>query len=120
MRFDDWGRQLAVELLASIARAIRPGLRSRAMAAGISRNEPQSDGRRDLFLSSLPGGEQMTGTLRSPSFQLPARLSFYICGHRGFPKNEASDKNLVRLRLLDDDRVVQTAFPTSKRHGGPH
>ena len=64
-----------------------------------------------MYLSSLPGGEQMTGTLRSRSFKLPERLSFYLCGHRGFPEEEASNANLVRLVLQKNQEVIKTAYP---------
>ncbi len=63
------------------------------------------------FLSSLPGGEQETGILRSRDFPLPARLSFYLCGHRGFPDSSALAGNLVRLRLVETEEIIRTVFP---------
>ena len=58
-----------------------------------------ADGQKAQVLSSLPLGEQLTGVLRSAPFALPAQLSFYLCGHDGFPQQPAGKKNFVRLRL---------------------
>jgi putative heme-binding domain-containing protein len=63
------------------------------------------------FLSSLPGGEQQTGSLRSRDFPLPPRFSFYLCGHRGFPDRRALNGNLVRLRLAKTGEIIRAAFP---------
>jgi len=41
--------------------------------------------------------------LRSASFELPKKLSFYVCGHLGFPTSDADERNVVRLRLDDTD-----------------
>ena len=70
------------------------------------------DGRKDvLFISSLPGGETRTSTLRSQTFNLPESLSFYLCGHRGFPQNDPLDDNFVRLRLASDGTTLATTQP---------
>jgi putative heme-binding domain-containing protein len=58
-----------------------------------------SDGRKRPLTSSLPHGEDLTGVLRSPDFPLPARLSFWFCGHDGFPEKPAGNLNFIRLRL---------------------
>lgn len=48
--------------------------------------------------SSFPRGEQWTGILRSASFAAPETLSFYLCGHMGFPTSPPRPTNFVRLR----------------------
>jgi len=58
-----------------------------------------ADGQKTRLMSSFPHGETLTGILRSPVFVLPKQLSFYLCGHDGFPKEPAGKKNFVRLRL---------------------
>ena len=49
--------------------------------------------------SHPPGGEKLTGTLRSKTFPLPEKLTFWLAGHRGLPKNPAHEKNFVRLEV---------------------
>ncbi|HZZ73626.1 MAG TPA: PVC-type heme-binding CxxCH protein, partial [Pirellulales bacterium] len=57
-----------------------------------------ADGKNDLpFLCSLPKGEQLTGILRSKTFEIPSRLSFFVAGHNGQPPAQLPIKNLVRL-----------------------
>ena len=82
------------------------------------------------FLCSLPpGGERLTGILRSKAFVIPSALQFYIAGHDGFPDKPAQKKNVARLRLSDTDEIVaekhpprnDTAQPVSwdlKKHAG--
>lgn len=53
--------------------------------------------------------EKLTGILRSRSFAAPAKLTFWLCGHRGFPTAKAHDKNCVRL--ISGGKTVQQAFP---------
>ncbi len=70
-----------------------------------------ADGQRDVvFLSSLPGGEQKTAVLRSRPFEIPAQLTFYLCGHAGLPGQPASEANFVQLRMVDG-AVVAKALP---------
>jgi len=115
-RLREWGAELAVDLLASVDAAsatwrnLGPNnpwdLEPRRTAGQAS-----DDASTSLFLSSLPGGEQHTARLRSPTFVMPNKLRFDICGHRGFPRDAASDANLVRLRLADSDEVLRQVFP---------
>ena len=58
-----------------------------------------ADGNTDAqwFPCSLPpGGEKLTGILRSRQFAIPERLSFFIAGHDGFPDKPAQKKNVLR------------------------
>lgn len=69
-----------------------------------------ADGSRGRVLSSLPGGESQTGVLRSPAFAAPSSLSFWLCGHDGFPDKPAQKRNGVRLRAQDSEEVLFTAW----------
>jgi putative heme-binding domain-containing protein len=64
------------------------------------------------FLCSLPpGGEQLTGILRSQPFTVPARLDFFVAGHDGYPNQPAQKKNVVRLRAADTREVLAETYP---------
>src|SRR5207245_7807709 len=68
--------------------------------------------RSSWFLCSLPpGGESLTGVLRSRPFTIPAKLSFFLAGHDGYPNKAARKKNAVRLRAADTHEVLAEAFP---------
>ncbi len=58
-----------------------------------------ADGQKAQLLSTLLGGEGLTGVLRSREFVLPARLTFYLAGHDGFPERPPQKKNAARLWL---------------------
>lgn len=74
-----------------------------------------ADGSDINVLSSLRQGEnqaeQRTGVLKSRNFAAPAKLSLWLCGHRGQPKNAPHDRNLVRIVRADTGDVIATAFP---------
>lgn len=74
---------------------------------------PSSDGdKSSMFLCSLPpGGESLTGILRSEPFDLPAQLTFYIAGHDGYPNKPAGGKNILRLRDEKTHEVIAEAKP---------
>lgn len=64
------------------------------------------------FLCSLPpGGERLTGILRSGDILCPSELTFYLAGHRGYPQEEAHQKNLVRLVDTQSGAVLKVAYP---------
>jgi putative heme-binding domain-containing protein len=69
------------------------------------------DGRTRELTSSLPHGEQLTGILRSLPFDLPEQLSFWLCGHNGFPDKPDHKKNVMRLRDEKTRAVLAEAFP---------
>jgi putative heme-binding domain-containing protein len=63
------------------------------------------------FLCSLPpGGETRTGIIRSPGFNAPSALSFYVAGHDGHPSQDAKRKNRVRLLDLKTGHVLRETF----------
>lgn len=70
-----------------------------------------ADGQSAIFLSSLPGGEQETGVLRSRSFVIPPKLTFYLCGHLGFPTSAPVERNFVQLRLDESNQSIAKALP---------
>ncbi|HTN76971.1 MAG TPA: HEAT repeat domain-containing protein [Pirellulaceae bacterium] len=57
-------------------------------------------------------GERMTGVLRSPTFVLPAKLSFWMCGHDGPPGANTLKKNYARLVLADGTEVARSYPPS--------
>lgn len=108
-----WGRELAGALLAagdaanSWTAAPLPGrkgpnpwhLQPRKSADG--NNDP-------AFLTSR---ERETGVVRSPVFEAPAKLSFWLAGHRG-PTNRPPLRNMrVRLRSAKDGSILAEAEP---------
>ncbi|MFZ4765387.1 MAG: PVC-type heme-binding CxxCH protein [Roseimicrobium sp.] len=66
---------------------------------------------RDFLDSHPPGGEKLTGTLRSKGFPLPEKLSFWLAGHRGFPTAAAHEKNFVRLVDATTGAELARAYP---------
>jgi len=71
----------------------------------------RSDGTAMRVLSSLPRGEQKTGILRSPEFDLGGRIAFWLCGHDGYPDRPAKQVNRVRLRDAATGGVLFEARP---------
>jgi putative heme-binding domain-containing protein len=65
-----------------------------------------------MFLCSLPpGGESLTGVLRTHAFDVPSQLTFYIAGHDGYPNKPAGGKNVVRLVDEKTHEVLSEAKP---------
>src|SRR5260370_11845182 len=62
------------------------------------------------FLSSLPPGEQVTGIIRSKTFSVRAKLSFFLAGHDGFPDQPARKKNAVRLRAAETQEILAETY----------
>ncbi len=71
----------------------------------------RSDGRTIRVLSSLIRGEQKTGVLRSPEFAAGAKVSFWLCGHDGYPDKPAKKVNAARLRDVATGAVLFEAWP---------
>jgi putative heme-binding domain-containing protein len=70
-----------------------------------------ADGQAANLLSSHPLGEHLTGRLRSKSFTVPTKLSFYLCGHDGEPGREPNKRNFVRLLHGKTGEVLAEAVP---------
>lgn len=70
-----------------------------------------TDGRTDLFFSSLPRGERWTGLYRSEPFEADEQFSFYTAGHIGFPNKPVHAENFIRLRDAATHAVLLEATP---------
>ena len=109
----EWARRWLVACWRRSRRTRPTGRQSVATGCAGSRGGWRPDTRPTAgalpFLSSLPLGETYTGKLRSREFAMPARLSFYVCGHLGYPDRPASPVNRVRLRVVGTDQVVAEA-----------
>lgn len=71
-----------------------------------------SDGdKASAFFCSLPQGEQLTGRLRSRSFEIPERLTFYAAGHIGPPNEPVVAKNFIRLLDAKTNAVLKESTP---------
>ncbi|UUO04846.1 c-type cytochrome [Blastopirellula sp. J2-11] len=68
-------------------------------------------GKPHRMLSSLPGGEQKSGRLRGPQFELPETFSFRVAGHNRFPREPAQGENFVQLRLATGEVVAKVDAP---------
>jgi putative heme-binding domain-containing protein len=118
--FRTWGHELAGSLLNS-ASSDNSAWRNLPVAGKPASANPwflqireSSDGdKSSTFLCSLPpGGEHLTGILRSKSFEVPDALSFYIAGHDGIPSDPARGNNLIRLVAADSGKtLIQSAPP---------
>ena len=109
----DWATDLATDWLAK-TRANRSAWR--VVSGDNSWDLEQracEDGKRVAFLSSLPGGERARSVLRSRTFKLPAKLSFYLCGHLGYPGKPADKRNYVALRLANGKEIARAVPPRS-------
>lgn len=113
----EWGERLAVELLDLADRREFPWSTRGYPGAKESRSpwfaqqRLSEDGDKDSwFLCSLPpGGEQLTGTIRSDVFDAPPTLTFFIAGHDGFPDQPPKGRNLVCLVDAKSGEVLRAA-----------
>ncbi len=63
-------------------------------------------------LSSIVRGESLTGILRSPAFEPGDAVSFWLCGHDGYPDKAAGHRNAVRLvDAVSGDVLVEAWAP---------
>ena len=118
----EWAQQLAEKLLARSAATAEPEWlnvrhpdRPPSDSPWVLQERKCADGTTAKVISSIDltrgGTEKLTGVLRSKAFAAPAKLSFWICGHRGQPKAPAHDLNLVRLVDAQTHAVLEQAFP---------
>jgi putative heme-binding domain-containing protein len=112
-----WGSELAEELLTS---SDEPSTWRNTPVPGMTdsknpwfvQKRVSADGDNDSpFLCSLPpGGERLTGILRSQTFVFPGTLKFFLAGHDGFPDKPPQHKNSVRLRDADTHQLLLERF----------
>jgi putative heme-binding domain-containing protein len=110
-----WATTLAGDLLNSVQRN-DPGWTSLPVESNPAsanpwavQNRKSSDGRDADFLCTLPAGETLTGVLRSKNFAAPAKLTFWMAGHDGYPDKPLQKKNFVVLRDAKTSAVLMTA-----------
>ena len=105
-----WGEGLAGRLLKGLQGAATGGWTGDIGTFGMEeRND--SEGKSIHVLSSLPPGEGKTGTLSTPIFASPAKLTFWLCGHNGMPEQPDGKKNFVRLVQAATGAELQRAYP---------
>jgi putative membrane-bound dehydrogenase-like protein len=111
-----WGEELAAGLLDSAGKKNLtwqdfPISGKKANNPWFLQKRSSADGdKSSTFLCSLPpGGESLTGILRSQPFTAPARLTFWMAGHDGYPDKPAQGNNLIRLVSLKDHSVLARA-----------
>jgi len=117
----EWGTALAGSIL-SAGEAKAPLWTNMPLETAKDKADPWfvqsrkcADGKEDLFFCSLPpGGEHLTGVLRSTPFTIPAKLSFFVAGHNGVPPQKHTEKNLIRLVEAGTHQVLtQSPAPRS-------
>ena len=111
----DWGTELADRLLASAdQRSLNwrntpvEGMANTTNPWFVQKRASADGDNASWFLCSLPpGGESLTGILRSKPLSIPAKLNFFLAGHDGYPDRPAQRKNVVRLRLLQGRGLIK-------------
>jgi putative heme-binding domain-containing protein len=121
----EWGADIAKRLANSLEKDEQAwhntpleGSAATANPWALQMRASADDDKASPFLSSLPGGEQLTGVLRSTTFEAPAKLTFWLAGHNGFPDVADQKKNSVRLRAADTGEILAESFPP--RHDVAH
>ncbi|HSI63850.1 MAG TPA: PVC-type heme-binding CxxCH protein, partial [Candidatus Saccharimonadia bacterium] len=113
-----WSEQLTQKLL-SVLQQENPGSWTPATPPTETNPNPWhakslkcSDGQDRMLLDSHPpGGEKLTGTMRSGTFDLPDQLSLWVAGHNGFPTAASLGKNFVRLMDATTGQELAKAEP---------
>ena len=112
----EWGRGLADSLLAAHASGDPSWINHPVPNRPASPNpwflqqRASADGQQGMFVCSLPpGGEHLTGLLRSREFKVPARLEFHLAGHDGQPGRPPQGNNLVRLVSAETGKIFAQA-----------
>ena len=109
----DWGKDIAAHLVVSLNEQSQLWVNHHFEANGSQPNPWAyqeigcADGKKAKLFSSLPGGESLTGILRSKTFTIPEKLSFFIAGHDGKPEVPHQNKNLIRLLAADTHEVIK-------------
>jgi putative heme-binding domain-containing protein len=113
----DWGTELAERLIVSIDPKKLDWRNSSikgddATNPWVFQERECADGKKARLISSLaPGGEALTGILRSRDFVIPQKLTIWVAGHDGSPEKPIAKKNFVRLREAGTDKVIKSARP---------
>ena len=113
----EWAEKLATRLLDPTKSRAAPWENFPLATTGTAspwgvRQRASADGKPDaFFFDSIVNGEPLTGVLRSAPFAIPAKLTFWLCGHNGFPGTESPPVNHVRLKLADSGEVIAKEIP---------
>ncbi|MEY2429117.1 MAG: hypothetical protein QOJ40_2002, partial [Verrucomicrobiota bacterium] len=114
----DWGAALAEQLFVSVDpnslewRNVPIKASDNTNPWFLEKRDSADGDKTSQFISSLsPGGEKLTGILRSKPFIIPARLSFFLAGHDGSPDRPPTKKNVIRLRSAANQEVLMRAVP---------
>ncbi len=114
----DWAKKLAGGLLATIQQDSKSWTNMPIPGSNPADNpwvlqvRTSADGDdKSVFFCSLPHGERLTGTLRSPDFAIPESLSFFTAGHLGFPDQPLDPRNFIRLRDARTHELLVEARP---------
>ncbi len=91
--------------------AHKPGSDGPTQAVFGLRERTCDDGQKMLFIDSIVHGEKRTGIFRSHAFEIPASLSFHLCGHNGLPGTKSPQTNFIRLQLVEGDAQIAIAYP---------
>lgn len=113
----DWGKELAGALMVSVD-AKKLDWHNTSIRGGEAENpwvlqeRDSADGKKVMLISSLaPGGEALTGILRSREFVIPEKLTFWLAGHDGDPARPPGKKNLIRLVDTATGKAIKVARP---------
>jgi len=108
-----WGAELASRLLTSGTDSnwIQTPLNPPTESPWDYQERRRADGPPLRVLSSLVRGEQKTGVLRSPEFDLGGEIRFWLCGHDGYPDKPAKQVNGVRLKDAVSGAVLLEVRP---------
>jgi len=110
-----WAQDLAKQLLEADSQKPAPTWTSTGNAKWSLQPRKLADGTEVTVLQSIAKGggdeESRTGTLKSKTFDAPAKLTLWLNGHRGFPTAKPHDKNLVRVVEAETNREFARAFP---------
>ena len=112
----EWGRSLSSQFVDTLAGSSGDWQALALDGAGtpvpwVLQERKSVDGQSARVISSLaPGGEALTGILRSRKFSLPAKLAFFLCGHDGQPDQPGKGVNKVVLKSADG-RVLREVSP---------
>jgi putative heme-binding domain-containing protein len=79
---------------------------------GTTQSRRCADGQTDAVLySSFEAGEKRTGIWRSAIFPAPAKLSFFIAGHDGFPDQPLKQSSFVQLLHAQTKAILKSSPP---------
>ncbi|MBE2286221.1 MAG: c-type cytochrome [Prosthecobacter sp.] len=114
-----WAQELATQLLTQTDKQPESAWISAATADNGPKWSLQTrkcvDGTEALVLQSMIKGggdeERRIGVLKSKAFVAPPKLTLWINGHRGSPKGDAHDKNLVRVVDAESGETFAKVFP---------